>query len=117
MRAWGINFCRVVRTASNKTITYEAIDCFGETIITTSMPYHPYNSIFGTYSKFWLKMKRAFYTPGKTRIKTTIKKETSTRFIISLPSGLSLNMAADISKDDLSIIKDWMELLKRSCKK
>ena len=100
----------------SKTIVFVFSNKFTkQLILSVFMPYLPFLATNGHYSKLYNKLK----TSAATNMEKSLVKgrkyftsNKSTRMIIELPSGLSLDMPHDVTRKDIAIIKHHLEGVK-----
>jgi len=102
----------------SKTIVFQFSNKFTKsTLITIKLPYLPFYSTNGYYSKLFKRTKEvAAFGFEKGLVKGNVWTETvkSNRAVITFESGLSLNMPYDVNNQDVNIIKHFLEGLKMS---
>lgn len=102
----------------SKTIVFRFSNNFTKSIIfTISLPYLPFYAADGFYSRLYKRVKESAtfgFEKSLVHGKKWIELKKSYRTVISLPSGLSLDMPYDVNGQDINIINHYLEGLKMS---
>lgn len=103
---------------STKTIELLAYCPFLDTVvISIEMPYDPFKSIHGHYSKLWPKLKPVIsemVSGAPIVLRKKIQNKKSDRVLFKWPNGTELDMPYGFNSMDVSIVLKQLEVLQMS---
>lgn len=99
-----------MKRTGNKIIEFVVMNKFYETeVLKITMPYNPYKSLFGYYSRLWKNIKKVMSTTENVqqnhiRLRQVIRAGKTDRMIFEFESGVILDMPHDSTKYDFEIV-------------